>query len=153
MNDEWNPAFNCGEFAIIKPVEFDGINFPMSKTTRSTLQVQGASIAVISLDRHDYISLTDMAKKFGDDALIYSWMRNRNTLEFIGIWEQIHNPDFKGLEFETFTGCENAGSNHSFGHFSCFLGSCKIGLWHWLNQMFGQDYGLTPQPRTVACAS
>ena len=43
-----------------------------------------------------------MAKKFGDDVLIYSWMRNRNTLEFIGIWEKIHNPDFKGLEFETF---------------------------------------------------
>ncbi len=43
-----------------------------------------------------------MAKKFGDDVLIYSWMRNRNTLEFIGIWEQLHNPDFKGLEFETF---------------------------------------------------
>jgi hypothetical protein len=43
-----------------------------------------------------------MAKKFGDDILIYSWMRNRNTLEFIGVWEQIHNPDFKGLEFETF---------------------------------------------------
>ena len=43
-----------------------------------------------------------MAKKFGDDSLIYSWMRNRNTLEFLGIWEQIHNPDFKGSEFETF---------------------------------------------------
>jgi len=50
----------------------------------------------------DFICLTDMAKKFGDDILIYSWMRNRNTLEFIGVWEQIHNPDFKGLEFETF---------------------------------------------------
>jgi hypothetical protein len=50
----------------------------------------------------DFISLTDMAKKFGDDILIYSWMRNRNTLEFIGVWEQIHNPDFKGIEFETF---------------------------------------------------
>lgn len=42
-----------------------------------------------------------MTKKFGDDALIYSWMRNRNTVEFLGIWEQMHNPDFKGGEFET----------------------------------------------------
>ena len=50
-----------------------------------------------------------MAKKFGDDVLIYSWMRNRNTLELIGIWEQIHNPDFKGLEFETFR--KQAGLN------------------------------------------
>jgi len=66
------------------------------------MDVQGAAIAVVTQSAADYISLTDMAKKFGDDVLIYSWMRNRNTLEFIGIWEQIHNPDFKGLEFETF---------------------------------------------------
>jgi len=56
-----------------------------------------------------FISLTDMARKFGDDSLIYSWMRNRNSLEFIGIWEQIHNPDFKGIEFETFR--KQAGLN------------------------------------------
>ena len=43
-----------------------------------------------------------MAKKFGSDDLIYSWMRNRNTLEFLGIWEQIHNPIFNSGEFETF---------------------------------------------------
>ncbi|MBX7134979.1 MAG: KilA-N domain-containing protein [Fimbriimonadaceae bacterium] len=43
-----------------------------------------------------------MAKHFGDDTLIYSWMRNRNTLEYLGIWEVIHNPGFKGNEFETF---------------------------------------------------
>jgi hypothetical protein len=43
-----------------------------------------------------------MARKFGDESLIYNWMRNRNTLELIGIWERIHNPAFKGLEFETF---------------------------------------------------
>ena len=74
----------------------------MSKAKRSNIDVQGAAIAVISNDTGDFISLTDMAKKFGDDVLIYNWMRNRNTLEFIGIWEQIHNPAFKGLEFETF---------------------------------------------------
>ena len=43
-----------------------------------------------------------MVKGFGDDTMIYSWMRNRNTLEFIGIWEEIHNPNFKGNEFVTF---------------------------------------------------
>jgi len=74
----------------------------MSKTRRSTIEVQGSAITVLSQRDEDYISLTDMAKKFGDDSLIYSWMRNRNTLEYIGIWEQIHNPDFKGGEFETF---------------------------------------------------
>jgi hypothetical protein len=64
--------------------------------------VKGASISVIDVKGQDYISLTDMVKNFGDDAMIYSWMRNRNTLEFIGIWEQMHNPVFKGNEFVTF---------------------------------------------------
>ena len=74
----------------------------MSKAKRTKIEVQGTAIAIVSQNNQDYISLTGMAKKFGDDVLIYSWMRNRNTLEFIGIWEKIHNPDFKGLEFETF---------------------------------------------------
>ena len=81
----------------------------MSKAKQSAIEVQGADITVLSKEKGDYISLTDMAKKFGDDVLIYSWMRNRNTLELIGIWEQIHNPDFKGLEFETFR--KQAGLN------------------------------------------
>jgi hypothetical protein len=74
----------------------------MSQPKKSTIEVQGAAITILSQKEQDFICLTDMAKKFGDDILIYSWMRNRNTLEFIGVWEQIHNPDFKGLEFETF---------------------------------------------------
>ena len=82
---------------------------PMSKTRKSTIEVQGTAIAIVSSNDHDFISLTDMAKKFGDDSLIYNWMRNRNSLELIGIWEQIHNPDFKGLEFETFR--KQAGLN------------------------------------------
>ena len=57
----------------------------------STIEVQGADIAILSEEHGDYISLTDMAKRFGDDILVYNWMRNRNTLELIGIWEQIHN--------------------------------------------------------------
>ena len=81
----------------------------MSKIRKSTIEVQGTAIAIVSSSDQDFISLTDMAKKFGDDSLIYNWMRNRNTLELIGIWEQIHNPDFKGLEFETFR--KQAGLN------------------------------------------
>ena len=67
-----------------------------------TIIVKGAEITIINRNNDDYISLTDMVKNFGDDTMIYSWMRNRNTLEFIGIWEQLHNPDFKGNEFVTF---------------------------------------------------
>jgi hypothetical protein len=74
----------------------------MNKPKTSTIAVQGSDITVVSKEHGDYISLTDMARKFGDESLIYNWMRNRNTLELIGIWERIHNPAFKGLEFETF---------------------------------------------------
>jgi hypothetical protein len=81
----------------------------MVKDKKSTINVQGTAIAVLSQQAEDFISLTDMARKFGDDTLIYSWMRNRNTLEFLGIWEQIHNPAFKGGEFETFK--KEAGLN------------------------------------------
>ena len=74
----------------------------MAKDKKSVIDVQGTAITILSRQEEDYISLTDMTKRFGDDALIYSWMRNRNTVEFLGIWEQMHNPNFKGGEFETF---------------------------------------------------
>ena len=67
-----------------------------------TINVKGTEITIIQTNQTDYISLTDMVKGFGDDTMIYSWMRNRNTLEFIGIWEEMNNPDFKGNEFVTF---------------------------------------------------
>lgn len=69
---------------------------------KRTISVKGSVINVIDYHDSDFISLTDMAGNFGDDTLIYSWMRNRNTLEFIGIWEELNNPDFKGNEFVTF---------------------------------------------------
>ena len=72
----------------------------MAKNT--TINVKGKEIAIIQKGQDDFISLTDMVKGFGDDTMIYSWMRNRNTLEFIGIWEELNNPDFKGNEFVTF---------------------------------------------------
>lgn len=81
----------------------------MKKSKKSTINVQGAAISVLSGNDEDFISLTDMAIKFGGDDLIYNWMRNRNTLEFLGIWEQMHNPDFKGGEFDTFR--KEAGLN------------------------------------------
>lgn len=67
-----------------------------------TIQGKGVEIAIFQNKDEDYISLTDMVKGFGDDTMIYSWMRNRNTLEFIGIWEEMNNSDFKGNEFVTF---------------------------------------------------
>ena len=69
---------------------------------RKTIEVKGISVSILEKNNQDYISLTDMVKGFGDDSMIYSWMRNRNTLEFIGIWEELNNPNFKGHEFVTF---------------------------------------------------
>jgi len=74
----------------------------MATEKKSTINVQGTAITILSHKDDDYICLTDMANKFGGEDLIYNWMRNRNTVEFLGIWEQIHNPDFKGVEFDTF---------------------------------------------------
>jgi KilA-N domain len=67
-----------------------------------TIIVKETSISIIEVNKQDYISLTDMVRAFGDDTMIYSWMRNRNTIEFLGIWEQLYNPGFKGNEFVTF---------------------------------------------------
>ncbi len=66
------------------------------------ITVKGADVAVASHHEQDYISLTDMVKRFGDESVLYNWLRNRNTIEFLGIWEQIYNPAFKPLEFDRF---------------------------------------------------
>ena len=59
------------------------------------LIVHGTEISVTTIDDKDYISLTDMLRAKDGDFFISDWLRNRNTVEFLGIWEQIHNPDFK----------------------------------------------------------
>lgn len=75
------------------------------------MTVQDTSITVLSIDNKDYISLTDIAKYKTDDpnAAIGNWMRNRNTIEYLGIWEALYNPNFKPLEFEGFR--KQAGLN------------------------------------------
>ena len=67
-----------------------------------TIIVKETSITIIQVDKQDYISLTDMIKSFGDESIIYNWLRNRNTIEFLGLWEQINNNNFKPIEFERF---------------------------------------------------
>ncbi|MBT4289269.1 MAG: KilA-N domain-containing protein [Deltaproteobacteria bacterium] len=63
------------------------------------IDVQGNEIRIISQNGEDYISLTDMLKSKDGDFFISDWLRNRNTLEFLGIWEKIHNPSFNYGEF------------------------------------------------------
>lgn len=66
---------------------------------------------MVSYNEADYISLTDIAKFKSDDptAVVGNWMRNRNTVEYLGIWEWLYNPNFKSLEFEGFK--KDAGLN------------------------------------------
>jgi hypothetical protein len=65
------------------------------------IEVQGKEITVISTDQQDYISLTDMIRNIENGlSLIEKWLRNKNTIEFLGIWEEIYNPEFNSLEFE-----------------------------------------------------
>lgn len=66
--------------------------------------VQNTNITIISVNGDDYFSLTDLARYKSDEpnAVIANWMRNRNTIEYLGIWEQLYNPDFKPTEFEGF---------------------------------------------------
>lgn len=73
--------------------------------------VQNTNITIINVDGNDYVSLTDLARHKSDDptAVIGNWMRNRNTIEFLGIWENLYNPNFKPLEFEEFK--KEAGLN------------------------------------------
>lgn len=66
------------------------------------ISVQGTEVTIATRHEQDYISLTDMVRNFGDESILYNWLRNRNTIEFLGIWEQIYNPDFKPLEFDRF---------------------------------------------------
>jgi hypothetical protein len=76
------------------------------------LNIKGTEITVQKLDDEDFISLTDIAKHKNSkrtDDLIRNWLRNRNTIEFIGIWEQLNNPTFKPVEFDGFR--KQAGLN------------------------------------------
>ncbi|WP_282806536.1 KilA-N domain-containing protein [Clostridium tetani] len=77
------------------------------------IKAQGHEISVIAYENQDdFISLTDIAKQKNPNDpryIIQNWMRNRNTLEFIGLWEQMHNPSFNRVEFDTFR--NSAGLN------------------------------------------
>ncbi len=68
-------------------------------TKNKKIYVKGINISIISKEKHDYISLTDMLKAKDGDFFISDWLRNRNTVEFLGIWESVNNPNFNYGEF------------------------------------------------------
>ena len=70
------------------------------------ITVQNTQITVVTINERDYISLTDMVRNIENGlALIEKWLRNKNTIEFLGIWEEMYNPYFNSPEFE---GIKNA---------------------------------------------
>ena len=71
----------------------------MTKDKKTTINVQGTAITVLSQRDDDFISLTDMLKAKDGDFFIADWLRNRNTVEFLGIWERVNNPNFNYGEF------------------------------------------------------
>ena len=74
--------------------------------------VKGSEISIMHIETEDFISLTDIAKHKDaerTDYIIQNWLRNRNTVELLGYWEQLYNPNFKPLEFEGFR--KQAGLN------------------------------------------
>jgi hypothetical protein len=84
----------------------------MSKAKRTNIEVQGTSIGILTQAGGDYISLTDMVRNFdGAGALIEQWLKNKDTVLFLGVWERINNPGFNSLEFE---GIKNEAGRNSF---------------------------------------
>jgi hypothetical protein len=69
------------------------------------IAVQGKIVRIVQQMNTDFISLTDIAK-YKDpersDYVLQNWLRNRNTIDFIGLWEKLHNPDFNSIEFDGF---------------------------------------------------
>ena len=86
----------------------------MSRHT-TTITAQDVPVTVMQIDQSDYISLTDMAKARTDSTraadVIKNWLRTRSTLEFLGTWEVMYNPDFKVVEFDHF---KNEAGLHTF---------------------------------------
>jgi hypothetical protein len=77
-----------------------------------TITVQGAEVTVSTRNEQDYISLTDMVSRFdGGSALIEQWLKNKDTILFLGVWEQLNNPGFNSPEFE---GIRNEAGRNSF---------------------------------------
>ena len=84
----------------------------MSKIVKEVIHANGIDISIFTEDfQNEYISITDIARYKSDEPkdVIKNWMRGKDTLEFLGLWEKLHNPNFKGVEFDAFR--TQAGAN------------------------------------------
>lgn len=94
-------------------------------TNNKSLTVQGVEISLTTRGEEDYISLTDMVSKFdGGSSLIESWLRNKDTVEFLGVWERLNNPSFNSPGFE---GIRNRAGLNRF----------TLSVSHWIKETGG----------------
>jgi len=80
--------------------------------TKSQLIVQNTIVSITRIEQGDFISLTDIARVKNPNEpkdVVKNWLRTRSTIEFLGLWEKINNPNFKGVEFDSFK--TEAGTN------------------------------------------
>lgn len=78
----------------------------------ATINVNGTQVTVIEVNEQDYVCLTDMIKARDGDFFIKDWLRNRNTVEFLGVWEKVNNPNFNWGEFDTIKSQAGLNSFH-----------------------------------------
>ena len=94
---------------------FLGVIFPGGIQVRKTneLDIKGTAVRVVKINGVDFVCLTDMAKLRSEDPsfTINHWMRNRMTIEYLGLWETLYNPNFKPTEFEGF---RNEGNQRDY---------------------------------------
>ena len=86
----------------------------MDNIIRTEMEVNNKTIRVLRIGENEYISLTDLARYANPEepkVPVQAWMRNKDVILYLGLWEKINNKEFKGLEFETF---ENAAGRNSF---------------------------------------
>ena len=81
---------------------------------QSEMDVKGSKINVVRVDGYEYISLTDLARTQNDEApadVVKNWLRNKETISFLGVWEELNNENFKVVEFDQF---KNEAGRHAF---------------------------------------
>ena len=86
------------------------MNKKISSVSNLSMVINQSQINVTKIDGQDYICLTDMAKSAGAERALHSWLRTKNTIDFLGFWEQLNNQGFKLHEFVYFK--NNAGANN-----------------------------------------
>jgi len=80
---------------------------------KTQIEVENKIISIISHNEEDYICLTDMIKNTeGGNSIIENWLRNKNTIEYLGVWERVHNQNFNSLEFDGIK--KEAGTNRFY---------------------------------------